>query len=835
MSILTNGRKASDRPLITFFVRFATFPFLHVQNFTSIESDINRAIERVNVLSYPKMFRVLVSCVFIVISFILCAKCSSEANDTTSTVPRAEKLTISIASALPPQIAYFVPDSAVIDLFNRTLMSNPVFNRTFQSLRPPAMPSLPPIRPSTMPDNIFDVMAAAQNDDYIAVANENKRRYAQASAEEDSIAANQNYKYDIDYLPDKHPNFWRFNEMSTARSVPVVRNKKVSTKKTPSAHSFHNFNSMNLRSSISELKKSHRTHFGADNDDGDHDNGDDGDDGSHERIVERKNKKKLKKKKSNQKKKLNSISSYESDNDFYAHRNTQNDDRPTKSGENFQSDEDEIEMFPASNDRKNKQFTFYWTKVRNLDNQKNRLRRPEDWKRQTVDEASTNDFVPTRLFSSVREVEKTVHKRRQPNRMPRIRSRLRESGGHVVYTEDGYEDKNYDHGDEKRHHSYVNRSRKRREIIAEILPIPEELKGQELLDHLTILIQNASVTLNATTAELKNRHFPLYNSTDYAVKSSSIRYAEHVVPFETNETSSIYDTKKKSCDRIDEDVKIDANETSTETSIPTKRLNGLGEKIDCLKEKLFGEDPLDNPLFLEENIPEPSPNGLMLTDSSVYDDVMHNIGHHQNQRIFSTHGISNNFLFKGIDSVESVSDELNTNEEYSNEQNNKLPTDSVALADSPSTERTKNSYQTNFHSFNGSPQVPILDISKFIPALYSTKLKSQEDLNYETDFVPVTKNVATVRPLPTKSPIIFQKTPPKKKPGIVQMSAAAPVSVAVPLVVSQMLNPNSFQGRSPPNVIIYRRRRPIAFIRFVTNGHGQGPIPNPASRRYFLK
>lgn len=180
----------------------------------------------------------------------------------------------------------------------------------------------------------------------------------------------------------------------------------------------------------------------------------------------------------------------------------------------------------------------------------------------SYERTGNDDFVPYKMLASVRHTERIVHESKPDEEDPAIKERILEEGGHVVYTEQGYEDKQYDHGDEERFANYK--------------------KGQSKATRQKRSIQ-------------QGRAFPFYLASHKVIPElSPIRYAEGVG---LNSNRRFYDTKTKNCDAIEFD---DSTVNDEDNNITTKkRLNGLGDKLDCMREKLFGANPFDNPIFLE--------------------------------------------------------------------------------------------------------------------------------------------------------------------------------------------------------------------------------------------
>lgn len=370
--------------------------------------------------------------------------------------------------------------------------------------------------------------------------------------------------------------------------------------------------------------------------------------------------------------------------------------------------------------------------------------------------------------------------------------------GFFLSTEDGYEDKQYDHGSQEKYIRYNHRSRR------ETLPEPSKLKGQELLDHISGLIQNATDTYTSVDEELqKRRRYPFYNSSKTNIQESPLRYTEHDEPFRASESNSYYGTKTKVCNEIADDVNVTTDEP--DPAIPNKRLKNLGSKIDCMKEKLFGEEPLDNPIFAEDSVSAPTAAGIFESDSSVYTDIMHNIGYNQNQRVFSNYGISENYDLTAADTLtvkNRPDNSLNTNEKFPREDLN----DSVESAYAPA-DREEQTYQKNV--FNNPAQVPILDISKFIPRPYSYLPAAPL---FESDFVPVTS--PTGRPEPTT-----YITPPNVQAVPVKIPVIIPTG-AKQYHLGHHQPPRKSTAnnrkRSPPNVFVLHRGQTMAILRVST-------------------
>lgn len=760
----------------------------------------------------------------IVLEWITITVVSRSVGAVNEKLPTAAKLTISIdqvSPSLPPQIAYFIPDSALNNFLNRTILDGAAFNRSIQTLRPPPAP---PLRPNMFSANDFgvpmvDSMAAPQSKYRYVVMPKHYNRDYDESDDDDSETAYQNYAYDVNYKPlkEKKSNYWRYQAYENENDgITSVEKKYVKKEKHPSSHKYHNYNPTSIRDQLNYLRKNHRDHFADDTD-----NERDDVDANSERIIDGRGvaKKRHKKKKVHRKKQRVPTSSYESDDTpnyafaavpHHNHKDCDSDEISNNQDAAVDAvgdyDDDYGENYPVRKTvvpqkrkkSRNKGLTFYITKVRNPDTNTERMLR--------IDKVGTNDedqpdmeaaFVPTRYLASVRGTEQIVYKKKHrapaKPKKPHVKERLTESGGHVVYTEDGYEDKQYDNGSQEMYLNYRHRARR------ETLPEASELKGQELIEHIDGLIKNASDTLTSVDEDLKKRgRYPFYNSNITNLNESPLRYAEHDEPFRANESNSYYDTKTKLCNEIDNDVNVTTD--NSDPVIPNKRLKNLGNKIDCVKEKLFGENPLDNPIFGEYSVSEPTAEAVFGSDSSVYTDVMENIGYNKNQRVFSSYGISDNYDLSAIDTLtvkNRPGNSLNTNEKYPRDD----ISDSIENGDSSSDH--EQTYQQN--PFQNPAQVPILDISKFIPRPHPSLPAAPL---FESDFVPITMTTEQTEPPTT------HMTPPK----------VHAVPVRIPVIISAKpfyrgrhqpprKHPGNSQQRLSPNVFVLRRGQTMAIVR----------------------
>lgn len=793
--------------------------------------------------------------------------------------PEAAKLTInidSVAQRIPPQIAYFIPDR----LLNAT-------NFGINFTRPSIVDLLPPYstinRTSFGSFNTSDLMASSQHPYRFYVPNEKHQNIF----EEEPDTAFQNFNYQIDYkkIPDKRPDFSRFQNylkprpsMNKNKLMKSVKQKRKHIKKPVYGNEEHfNYanNAPNVRNRIKFIKMNHRDKFeiksnhremyendnNEDSDDQFANDDDDSEMADRTKVLNSEVKMRKARKKYHQHKKpyhswtklsqpmsSENESSYNDDNsnmdqiemdggDLYDRmRAAVNHKDCGHSGDSAEEqlepvDYDFVEQKPTKKNHHPKGFSIYLTKV---------MQKPHRSLRMDVDsEKKKNEhvnFVPTRILASTRKVEAIVHKPRKLKK-PTMRERLRESGGHVVYSEDGYEDGTYDHGKKDKSLSYLHKSRPRRSTK----PL-QDLRGQELIDHLGDLIKNVSDYLNSSEIipDLDKKKFPLYNNSDPNIQESAIKYSEHAKPVveevdEGDYPTELYKSKTKNCsDELEDVIDLSYAHNDTSDGRPKKRLGNLSEKLECLKEKLFGENPFDNPLFDEETVAQPQvdnviANSMLEAESiqaiaTVYDDVMDNIKQHsrnENQRIFSDYGITDSYALATINAHAvraRPENDLNLGEKYpddykSDKYRDSLTNERLPLNSSPPLVTA--SPLAVFNTFNNPAQVPILDISKFIPKTF--------DPHIQTDFVPIVSpsynNEEYQQPIATPT----TNSPPPK----VNRVHLKPVRK----IPQSYLNANSNNGNSnnsnnnanrnqqqqqlqqQPNVIILRRRLPISLLR----------------------
>ncbi|KAG5675355.1 hypothetical protein PVAND_005264 [Polypedilum vanderplanki] len=283
------------------------------------------------------------------------------------------------------------------------------------------------------------------------------------------------------------------------------------------------------------------------------------------------------------------------------------------------------------------------------------------------------NFVPFRLYAQVRHMEADHHE--EPNKK-NIKEKISLAKKNIYYKEEGYEDKQYDHGDDKINYNFdekikdltphknihlrVKRAATNVDESFDVSKLPialayikkselPKLTGAKLLKHLDELLKNSSVYLDdddnsprpvKITKPKSSQKFPNYNAPETVLSQMSAhRYSENLKNY-PHHKESLYKFKNiKQCDEIEEDIypvpiEAETEHKRTKFNNKPKRLNGLGDKIQCLREKYFG-DPFENPLFhedeyVEATIPIPVAVNHNLSRQAnplitVYDDVINNI------------------------------------------------------------------------------------------------------------------------------------------------------------------------------------------------------------------
>lgn len=422
-------------------------------------------------------------------------------------------------------------------------------------------------------------------------------------------------------------------------------------------------------------------------------------------------------------------------------------------------------------------------------------------------------FTPNQMYAQVRKSESVAVQPRLAED-PRVKEKISLTKSHTLYSEQGYEDSEYDHGNDEKfaeHEEVPHRRHKRSyddegqklfgdDIIGQIEEIKElpislplvknnrKLTGDELLKYLSEVIKNSSKYLpdeedsvedekyntesillnpkdvqkifqlpvseatkasdadtsssrqNTQQSQIKAYNtvkYPYYDiPADVLAKLSAFRYAENIRNLPLKQGSSpFYDTKSNyDCDETEPILNPSPakGQRRRHDHEQKKRLGNLGDKISCLKAKYFGENPLDNPIFAEEYVavPEYNPTIVMQTKHSpknairtqifehptnpsitVYDDVVSNI---RAAIIAETvnEGLINN-------KISSLSVPTFDNQDSASNQTDQFIAIIPKKRKNPSRGKQQ---QLRYQPLQfESPQLPILDISKFIPKLYMIK------------------------------------------------------------------------------------------------------------------
>ncbi|XP_050523495.1 uncharacterized protein LOC126895551 [Daktulosphaira vitifoliae] len=102
----------------------------------------------------------------------------------------------------------------------------------------------------------------------------------------------------------------------------------------------------------------------------------------------------------------------------------------------------------------------------------------------------------------------------------------------------------------------------------------------------------------------------IYSNYKYAPKHSALRYITNpaLKPHKTNGGMEFYESiSSLKCDDITGPLGVipertDDGEWKGEPEVKNPRIDAVGNKIGCFKNKYFGNDPLDNPLFKERDV-----------------------------------------------------------------------------------------------------------------------------------------------------------------------------------------------------------------------------------------
>lgn len=135
-------------------------------------------------------------------------------------------------------------------------------------------------------------------------------------------------------------------------------------------------------------------------------------------------------------------------------------------------------------------------------------------------------------------------------------------------------------------------------------------------DYIEEIAEDSLVEPSTTTeAVIDSKKYPFYNNRDIP-STSALKYVvdPSTIPRKTSRGMEFYDSRNayKKCDEVESDVDevLPEKEEPDPEQGPREdlpRLRGLGDKLNCFKAKYFDENPLDNPLFAEKLIQEPTP------------------------------------------------------------------------------------------------------------------------------------------------------------------------------------------------------------------------------------
>uniref|UniRef100_A0A182QCY7 Uncharacterized protein n=1 Tax=Anopheles farauti TaxID=69004 RepID=A0A182QCY7_9DIPT len=391
-------------------------------------------------------------------------------------------------------------------------------------------------------------------------------------------------------------------------------------------------------------------------------------------------------------------------------------------------------------------------------------------------------------------------------RLPSVRERVKLERKNIVYSEKGREANKFDHGSEESFGAFeqkqeakpkrTNRIKRSapvegpesnrtltEQILADVLALmivsngtqtlgealphpealadPRELHGEELIKFLDEAIQNTTQYLPNDSA-LERREvisivspptnvvkFPYYNRPASEIDvDSALRYAENLTSF----AGGLYGSKAADgveCNEVDVELEDEPepipDDGSTDGFKPIRRLKGLGDKLDCLKRKHFGQEPLDNPLFREEFVgvmprkmyigkgtTPPGPQQQQPNPAvAVYNDVIRHIKKHlasQQRRKNSKADTDPDTVMIAVPRVLRLDDD-------------------AAGGGKVSGTHLKREARIIFPQANPLPNsnhisVPIFDISKFVPRFM---MRANDDLFAEPDELPAVRTTPVPR------------------------------------------------------------------------------------------
>ena len=417
------------------------------------------------------------------------------------------------------------------------------------------------------------------------------------------------------------------------------------------------------------------------------------------------------------------------------------------------------------------------------------------------DESKNHEkFVPFRMYAQVRHMEAESHKPKSEAAEPKITQKLSLEKKNVFYQEEGYEEKDYDHGAAKVDHKY--RSKRSVVPITSALVKKSEspnLKGEKVLKHLDELLKKSEAFLpdedsdeilrrkdnsvdsftSGSVKSYRSQKYPYYALPDSALNAmSAFRYSENLKNF-PRAKESLYDLKNvKTCEEIDQEPNpvpkdIEQKGKSSEYNEKPQRLRGLGDKINCYKEKYFGRDPFDNPLFKEDFVSESIQIPFKVTKFlshqanpliTVYDDVISNI-----RAAFA--------------------------EDLRKKKEQELLSASELI---PVTKHIKNNDKIPLNlNLNSGSRLPIFDITNFQPKLNipteSTARKTKSD--YEMEFIELPQKIPVNGPssaiLNLRPPNLAQEKRRRRNPIPIPIQKYSRIPIHDPRPSHYLLPPNT--------------------------------------------
>lgn len=248
------------------------------------------------------------------------------------------------------------------------------------------------------------------------------------------------------------------------------------------------------------------------------------------------------------------------------------------------------------------------------------------------------DFIPIKVLASVRHERTSKHVPRDealseassPEEIilaKRLKEAITTKKLGEVYTEQGYEDQNYDHGhfqkqgkfqenfenhDKAEHrapqHNYdgaassvsdekephFNYDGAASSVSTDLSPLQTIVKPKSKK------VVRTATEEAPTEAPVDSQKYPFYLT---APKNSPQRYATNpdLLPDKKNNPDMPFyaSTNYQECPEMSPVLSVGPDDKNPKGE---PRLRGLGDKIDCLVSKYFGADPFDNPFFKEDKV-----------------------------------------------------------------------------------------------------------------------------------------------------------------------------------------------------------------------------------------